>query len=96
MITSKVALYSNRVFPKIIIWHWDCQKLLMTFVDTREALYQVSNGSYIEMASKSHIFEFLHHSLKFGAFLIVLICNADFVGAVLWLVQQNELYKSKQ
>ena len=62
----------------------------------REALYQVSNGSHIEMASKSQIFEFLHHSLKFGAFLIVLICNADFADAVLRLVQQNELQKSKQ
>ena len=34
------------------------------------------------MASKSQIFEFLHHSLNFGAFFIVLICDVDFVEIV--------------
>ena len=73
-----------------------CRYLLTFSNSSREAPFQESNGSHIGMASKSQIFEFLHHSLNFGAFFIVLICDVHFVELVLWLVQQNDLYKSKQ
>ena len=38
----------------------------------REASTQLSNGSHIEMASRSQICEFLHQDLNFGAFFILL------------------------
>ena len=50
-----------------------CRYLLTFSNSSREAPFQESNGSHIGMASKSQIFEFLHHSLNFGAFFIVLI-----------------------
>ena len=51
--------------------------LRLIFV-AREAPFQESNGSHIGMASKSQIFEFLHNSLNFGAFFIVLIFEVHF------------------
>ena len=63
---------------------------------TREATVQVSNGSHVGMASKSQIFEFLHHSLNFGAFFIVLIFEVHFAEPAEALRQQNQHYKSKQ
>ena len=62
----------------------------------REANVQVSNGSHVGMASKSQIFEFLHHSLNFGAFFIVLIFEVHFAEPAEALRQQNQHYKSKQ
>ena len=44
-------------------------KILYIF---REASTQLSNGSHIEMASRSQICEFLHQDLNFGAFFILL------------------------
>ena len=63
---------------------------------SREATVQVSNGSHLEMASKSQIFEFLHHSLNFGAFFIVLICKDHSAEPAKALAQQSEHHKSKQ
>ena len=63
----------------------------------REATVQVSNGSHVGMASKSQIFEFLHNSLNFGAFFVVLIYkdhhSAEPAKA---LAQQSQHHKSKQ